>query len=299
MKIVHLQHSKIDKILWDETLSRCHNKTIYALSWWLDVVSPNWEALVSDDFSYIMPLPIKYKWGIPVILQPTYTQQLGIFSEQSITESIISDFMRHLPNGYYHMNWNNSSFPSLKKKNNYVLSLADSYENIYLRFSKNIRRNIQFASKQNLEIKNISATSFFQAFTHNTIYYSPRFFPLLKKLIEICQLNQACSIIGCLCDNDLIAGAFIPHYLGINYYLAPFSSNEGKSRKAMFLLISEFIKEHANEQQTIDFEGSSREGVARLYKGFGAENRPYCVQESIFFRGHSIQIRLKPEKIQK
>ena len=62
---------------------------------------------------------------------------------------------------------------------------------------------------------------------------------------------------------------------------------------------AEFIKEHANEQQTIDFEGSSIEGVARLYKGFGAENRPYCVQESIFFRGHSIQIRLKPEKIQK
>lgn len=293
MRIVRLHHSTIDKGLWDNALSRCHNKTIYALSWWLDVVSPDWEALVSDDFSYIMPLPIKRKWGIPVVLQPLYTQQLGIFSEKPITEAVISNFIRYLPNGYYHMNWNNESFPSSRKKNNYVLSLSDSYENIYLRFSKNIQRNIRFALKQNLEIKTVSATSFIEAFTHNTIHYSPRFFPLLEKLIKVCQFKQAATIIGCLHNNNIIAGAFIPHYFGTNYYLAPFSSDEGKKRKAMFLLISDFIREHICDQQTIDFEGSSIEGVARLYKGFGAKNKPYSVQENFQFNGLSIPIRLK------
>jgi hypothetical protein len=43
----------------------------------------------------------------------------------------------------------------------------------------------------------------------------------------------------------------------------------------MFLLIDELIRQNAEKKIILDFEGSQIEGIARFYKGFGAENQPY------------------------
>ena len=45
------------------------------------------------------------------------------------------------------------------------------------------------------------------------------------------------------------------------------------SKKAMFFLIDEYIRRHAEQQYILDFNGSMNENVARLYKGFGGQ--PY------------------------
>ncbi|MDD6211420.1 MAG: hypothetical protein PUB21_12555 [Bacteroidales bacterium] len=294
MKITHLIHSDIDKKYWDKKLSQCQNATIYAQSWWLDIVAPGWEALVSEDFSYIMPLPRKSKWGLPVFLQPAYTQQLGLFSDQIIPESVISLFLGYLPSGYYNLHWNNSnSYRKWKKKNNYILHLDSCYEDLNQRFSKNTKRNIQYASKQSLNIKEIEPKKFLDEFTKITPHYEPRFFPILNNLITACLSHHTGAIWGCEKNGKLITAVFIPRYLDTNYYLAPFSSTEGKESKAMFLLLDEFIKKNAGSTQKLDFEGSSIEGVARMYKGFGAINTPYFTQQSFSIKGHSIPLCIK------
>jgi hypothetical protein len=60
-------------------------------------------------------------------------------------------------------------------------------------------------------------------------------------------------------------------------YLLPISSSEGKSSSAMFYLIDFIIRREANSSTELDFEGSSIEGIARFYKGFGAVNQPYYI----------------------
>ena len=77
MFIRHLSHKSIDKEKWDQVISAANNGLIYAKSWYLDIVSPNWEALVSDDYNFVFPIPIKRKYKLPYIVQPPLAQQIG------------------------------------------------------------------------------------------------------------------------------------------------------------------------------------------------------------------------------
>ena len=61
MEIKYLSHNNIDLKKWDICIQNAYNSLIYAESWYLDIVSPNWEALVYNDYEYVMPLPLKRK----------------------------------------------------------------------------------------------------------------------------------------------------------------------------------------------------------------------------------------------
>src|SRR4030043_203599 len=54
--IKHLRHHEIDKERWDESIKKAFNGIIYAYSWYLDIVSPGWEALITEDYKKVMPL---------------------------------------------------------------------------------------------------------------------------------------------------------------------------------------------------------------------------------------------------
>jgi hypothetical protein len=43
----------------------------------------------------------------------------------------------------------------------------------------------------------------------------------------------------------------------------------------MFLLIDDFIRQNAESNLILDFEGSNIQGIARFYAGFGAEPQTY------------------------
>ena len=57
MQIRHLRHNEINYSLWDKCITNAKNSLVYASTWYLDVVSPDWEALVAGNYEYIMPLP--------------------------------------------------------------------------------------------------------------------------------------------------------------------------------------------------------------------------------------------------
>ena len=59
LKIFYLKHTEIDKERWDAAIGVALNALPYAYSWYLNAVSPGWEALVSEDCDYVMPLPVK------------------------------------------------------------------------------------------------------------------------------------------------------------------------------------------------------------------------------------------------
>ena len=48
------------------------------------------------------------------------------------------------------------------------------------------------------------------------------------------------------------------------------SDQSARETGAMFLLIDSFIREHAGQALTLDFEGSNDPNVGRFYKSFGA-----------------------------
>lgn len=96
--IRYLSHNEIDKTRWDETISQCGN--IYAFSWYLDIVHPDWSALVEGDYETIMPLTGGKKFSVEYLFQPFFVQQLGVFSKQAATCETLNRFLEAILEKY-------------------------------------------------------------------------------------------------------------------------------------------------------------------------------------------------------
>src|SRR6185295_10985608 len=99
-----LPHHRIDKEKWDACISGSCNPIVYAYSWYLDAVSPGWEALVEDDYCSVFPLTAKKKLGLNYLSQPYFTQQLGVFSERIFSSGEILAFIQTIPRKFITIN---------------------------------------------------------------------------------------------------------------------------------------------------------------------------------------------------
>ena len=150
--IKFVPHHLIDRDKYDRCVSQAKNSRIYAFSWYLDCVTEHWDALISESYKAVMPLPRRKKYGFNYIYTPPWTQQLGIFSQELITEEEIFRFINKIPVKFilvdYMLNASNrlETIPH-KEKNNFILSLNKSFEALLAGFNKNRRR----VSKQNFD----------------------------------------------------------------------------------------------------------------------------------------------------
>lgn len=280
MKIQHLRHKDIDFEKWDNAMNLCTNRLCYANSWFLNIVSPKWEALVSEDFNYLMPLPVKRKYKIPYIVQPHLAQQLGVFSVFEIDDEVLEVFIKNIPYYSYEINLNeNNKHEEVICKKNYILKLNQPYSILSTEFSKNTVRNIAKAKKQKVIIqKNISLEVYLNFYySIEKEFISSDKSVLQQLLIEGIEREQVILYGALDVNNQLIAAVCIFITEQRLTYLFPVSNNVGKLSSAMFMIINELIKEHAEKDILLDFEGSQIEGIARFYKGFGAVNQPYYV----------------------
>lgn len=275
MQIKHLKHNEINYQQWDTCVAKSKNRLVYTYSWYLDVVSPQWEALVADEYEYIMPLPIKRKAGIPYLVQPVLAQQLGIFSPHALNVDIVKKFIRKIPYRSYHLHLNEGNVLSDSfTLPNYTLDLNRVYEEIYARYSKNTKRNIQKAEKRGLTIQaGVSLPDFldfYYKYADNQVNLL-----IVRKLLEEAYKHDALIILGVFTDNTLISALALLKTDNRFFNLLPVSDNAGKESSAMFLIIDNTIKQYAGNDIIFDFEGSRTEGIARFYQGFGTTNNPY------------------------
>jgi len=280
MKIIHLQNNAIDRERWDNHITQSHNQLTYAYSWFLDIVSPDWEALISENYEYIMPLPVKSKYKIPYLVQPILTQQLGIFSQHEIDENIVEKFIKEIPYFSYEINLNeHNSYSKALVYPNFILELNLPYNQIAAGYTKNTHRNIEKAAKLNLQIKsNLPIKEFLDFYSSVEKSHSLITRSILEKLIQTGISVNALILYGVYsAENNLVAGLCLLQSCNTLTNLLPVSNTEGKASSAMFLLIDFLIREEGGKFKTLDFEGSKIEGVARFYKGFGAKNHPYYI----------------------
>ena len=55
-KINLIRRNNIDISKWNTCIERSINRRIYACSWYLDMVSNNWEAVVYGDYELVFPV---------------------------------------------------------------------------------------------------------------------------------------------------------------------------------------------------------------------------------------------------
>ena len=280
MKPEYIQHSEIDFIKWDRCIQSCENHLPYGYSWYLNVVSPGWDALVSGDYAKIFPLTFSTKARINYLYQPYFTQQLGLFGA-SIKDADVTDFLKAIPEKFKFIEINLNSYCHLNAKDfsgkfkiTHHLDLTKKHIEIFNSFNDNTKRNIRKAEKLNLifsdngKIK--SLINLFKETTGNKTELKKKDYLMLESLMKTSISNTSGKIYEVRdAEKNLLAGLFLISSQNILINLFNASSSEGKKKSAMFYLVNEIIKLNAQSNKTLDFEGSEIAEVARFYKGFG------------------------------
>lgn len=279
-----LTHSKIDKRRWDECIEKSFNGNCYAWSWYLDIIHPQWDALVENDYERVMPLTGKNKFGISYLFQPFFAQQLGIYSKSALSQDNVDNFIKAIPQKYrlikYRLNsFNKVDFNSenIAKHRNIELDLIYDYQHLYNNYNNNTKRNLAKAESAGLYInKDIYPEDVIKLFRENkgkdVKHWKDDEYNRLLELINTAISYECCFLCGVNnIDNQLVAGGMFLCSHDRIIFIFSGSSAENKSQHGLSMIIDNVIKEFSETQYIFDFEGSDNDGLARFYKGFGGK----------------------------
>lgn len=255
------------------------------MTWYLDIVSPGWKGVVYGDYTAVMPLPVKFKVGLPLTLQPFLCQQLGIFSSEKLSDNLIKEFYlklnRHYPTTYNVNLFNTPQLPPglrLDKLPNTELTLNKNHAELRDEFSKNTRRNITKAKKEGLITEELlpEENVFSFIFKNLRFSFSAKEQDLFRQVVLKSFSRNEGVLLACKNDNRelLSVGFFIIHKRRITF-LGSSSSKDGYIKQAAFLIFDTVIEKYSAKDFVLDFEGSKNEGIARFYKGFGGAVTQY------------------------
>jgi len=282
LKISYIQHADIDKKKWDQCIADSKNELIYAYSYYLDVMSKNWDALIWKDYEMIMPLTWNKKFGISYLRQPAFTQQLGIFGnslfENNITEKFIDKAMELFPFAEINLNFGNEY--ATMKKCNLILPLNNSFVEIKNSFNNDLIKNIKKANRNNLIYT--SSEDIETAIQSYKKTYSAKFHSSKKDFEDfqqLCLLLKTKEQIFVRKVNSkeghLLAIAIFLKDKKRIYNIMSTTFSEGRKLEANHFLLHELIKEFSGQNLILDFEGSEIPSIHSFYKKFGAIEQQY------------------------
>jgi len=283
-----LKHDEIDTEQWDHCINTCFNGNLYASSWYLDLVCPDWSALIEDDYRRVMPLPSWQKSSVRYLAQPYFTQQLGVYSIPALNSKVITSFINRIPADFEYIDINLNTYntpevpdPRFLLQTNYELDLIPPYEKIQAGYNENLNRNLKKAANQNFTIvRNLKPEVVVDLFRMNRgrsiQNLGDKQYELLLRLVYGLIFRNQCQVWGVVdSKNEVIAGVIWAYSHQKAIFLFSAVSDEGKKFGAMPFLIDAFIAERSGSSLTLDFEGSNDVNLGRFYASFGSSKVSY------------------------
>lgn len=282
-----LKHELIDKMRWDDCISNALNGNLVAYSWYLDIVSPGWCALVENEYERVFPLTVSSRVGIKYIMQPYFTQQLGLFYKFLLPVEKLQEFINCIPSDYKYIDINLNSSNQLpdnghvSNMTNLELDLSCEYQVIAKSYQNNLQRNLKKADQNKLtivkQVRPEEIISLFRANKGQDLHHlAEKQYTLLQRIAYQSIHKGIGEIWGAYDEfNQLVAGVLWVSSHQKTIFLFSALSESGRNLHAMPWLIDAFIKQNAGKPVKLDFEGSNNEGLARFYSSFGAKREIY------------------------
>lgn len=287
LKIV--SRAQIDISQWDKCIANAVNETPLAYSWVLDILNPEWQGLIINNYEGVMPLPVHNLMGMPGIQMPIEVLTLGLYSGDQKLINLFPQILFHpVLKKFRFIQYNGSPSNSTPEKHfqcqikqTFELSLAHTYDVLYRRYSRNHRRSIRYFEATRLEISNSDVPDNFTQLIREIgkqrpelfmpHAYQTKFEAMARSAIER-EMGSTYSVYE---GDRLIGTAF---FLAGKKRIIPYhiANNAGRQNKTSFALIDHFIRKHAGSNKTIDFAGSVIPNVAAFNQRFGAVPVPYC-----------------------
>lgn len=256
------------------------------MTYYLDHMARHWDALLTEDYRWVMPLTWNRKYGFFYLYQPPGCANLGVFGSDLPAE-LFHRFLSSLPQKFrlVEIDLNSGNyFPDTHSpellRNNYWLSLSSPIRQLRLAYRENTRRNIRRAQDAGCILgSNLPASEairLYRASQESKSNFRERDYRHFEELAGYLQARGMAEI-RCVHDASgrlLSSAIFFLDHRRIYYIMAgnhPLSRDTGASH----FLLDAYLEEKAGKNLVMDFEGSDMAGLAFFYSGFGGQVEHY------------------------
>lgn len=284
--IVYHKNQEIDREQWDNCIRNSSCIKPYPYSWYLDIMSPGWEALVDDDYDSVFPVPSAQRFGIQYVKTPSFVQQLGAFSPDKPLDKAIVEFLYYLPDFYKLIDLNISqkidiSGFKVTERTNRILDLSRPYELIEADFTSHCKRSIETAEKKGVELlTGISPDELLDLFILNRGKeikdVKPRDYQRMRNLMNFCIKNKKGKLLGIRSGRKkLIFGLFLIETHGCKTIAMMSGTRQAIEKHLDHFSLNEIIRTLAGSKNCLDFAIHEGNGDASFADSFGAETKKY------------------------
>lgn len=296
-KPILLSRTQIDAQRWNDHIQQSPQCVIYALSWYLDIVCPDWEALIwpSDaEYAVVMPLPVRHRLGLRILYRPLFCQYLGIFSKQELTSGQCRAFLTAVAESFSYISayaFNPENYPVLfalgecqgfrfNTLQTHWLDLTPTYHMLHAGYSKDRQANLKRGTKEHWTVtQSDDFEPLIGLFIANHAPSIGRIhkcaYELLREIGKRCRAEDAGTLIYAGLDGKVHAGVLITHYGGRAIYLFNAADKKGRKGCARTVLLDGWFRSHAGTRHIFDFESPGIDCIVSHYRGYGALPVPF------------------------
>lgn len=284
--------------------------TLFQEPWWLDAAAPGeWDEVIvrrGDAVAARMPFVRRRRLGLTVLTMPALTPSLGPWMRPSdakycnrlgdekellgelidalprfdlFQQTFAPEFVNWLP--FHWKGFRSSSFVTYR-------IAAARVEDVWADVMERTRRNVRKAERSITVREDLSIDEFLRL---NRAVFQRQGVDVPYSEAVVRRIDSACVARGA---RTLLAGVdsagrthaavYIVNDSRVSYYLMGGSDPALRDSAATSLLLWTAVKRAMEASRIFDFEGSMREPIERLFRGFGARQTPY-----LFVTGSSVR----------
>ena len=272
----YIRHHQIDFNKWDNMINTHINGRVYNQSFFLNQFC-RWDAIILDDYSAGIPLPISKKIGVRGLLQPNFIQQclwVGQIPDKRTIAKIWSIIIAKF--NYIQFNTNLPFDTDLTDRSNLIIP-SEKIHNIESSFSKTLKKNLKKAlSKHTIhpKPKPSQTVKIYQKNYGHLAYHLKN--ADYQKLLNISGNSPEYFVhIHVLHNQNLTACLMFAVGNERAHYILGAPSKIGRNLNSLTVGIYEMIQFCKEHDLTFDFEGSNIPSVRDFYASFGSVNEPF------------------------
>lgn len=287
-RLAYLGPNEIDYTRYDACVRQSLCPTPTATSVFLNMISKEWHILVKGNYEAVMPLHPQRVMGFDTLYQPTFSQQLGIFSPYKLSNRVIEAFLLSMPSRYryvhIHLNHTNlfeSVHLNTSIHTNYQINLDKPYEETFSGYDDAFVDGMRSAARATSRVvkhddPNVLLRLLEQKISKRML--SNKFPVQLFKNVVTHATHRGIGSVWSLYDqtNTIVASTLL--LTNSSRVVALFTLGDDHVRKLSSytgLLLDKVIREYAEKYSVFDFASGSESSISAVCRQMGADVVPY------------------------
>ena len=288
-----ISRPQLDAGAWDNFIAASPQGANYAMSWYLDVVWPDWQGIhvfYKNELCAVMPLRVSRKYGMRYCFTPALSQYGGVFMKNfegktekqlALKKRLVTAIVGAIPAGMKKFELNFApefDYPlpfhwagyELRSRYTYWLDNSEDKNGLLKNCNERTRTYIRKAKKSGLSANETAGARAIIRLSQERDAY-PLDYQILQKLWDALRANGAGHAIEVRDGEGRLHAGLIYQKSGDKLqHLFSAIDPEVRSLGGMSLAIWHSIEQAGEDVRVIDFEGSMMEAVEKFFRGFGS-----------------------------